>query len=161
MKRYFSWLDISGPNLLIPTNSCTTPGGYVELCENSLFIQCDDGTMKEDHGIKVFAEYLRAAMTKMGRVCVDLPFLKALLEDAGFEDVHAIEIKEPMGPWPKDPRLKKVGAMSLLNAETGFESYGLAAFTRVLGMDVDMARELCKAARLAAQNKNYHIYSPQ
>jgi hypothetical protein len=36
----------------------------VELCEQSLVTDCDDGTMKPDHGIKVFTEHMRDAMRK-------------------------------------------------------------------------------------------------
>jgi hypothetical protein len=59
--------------------------------------------------------------------------MKALLQDVGFVDVEVMTAKEPLGPWPKDERLKRVGAMGLLHHETVFESYGMAAFTRVLG----------------------------
>lgn len=107
----------------------------------------------------VFAGHLRAALRKMGRPVPDLAFLESTLKKAGFEDVKVLTAKEPMGPWPKDPMLKRVGAMSLLNGETGFESYGMAAFTRILGMDVKKARAICEGARLAARNKNYHVYS--
>ncbi|KAI5800578.1 S-adenosyl-L-methionine-dependent methyltransferase [Pyronema domesticum] len=145
-------------HLISEMKRCTAPGGYVELCEKSLVIQCDDGTMKPDHGIKVFTEYLRDAMRKMGRPCPDLAFLKNLLETAGFEEVTTSQAKEPVGPWPKDPRLKRAGAMNLLNAETGFESYGMALFTRILGMDVDKARKICEKGLMDTRNKNYHVY---
>lgn len=65
--------------------------------------------------------------------------------------------KERFGPWPKDPRLKSIGAMNLLNGETGFESYGMAAFTRILGMSADEARGICQRGLAACQNKNYHV----
>lgn len=130
----------------------------MELGEQSLVMQCDDGTMKPDHGIKVFTDNLRAAMIKMGRPWPDLAFLKNLLENAGFEGVTTCQAKELVGPWAKDPRLKRIGALTLLNAETVFESYGMAVFTRILGMDVDEARKMCENALLAARNKNYHIY---
>lgn len=133
----------------------------MELCEQSLVTDCDDGTMKPDHGIKVFTEHMRDAMRKMGRPWPDLAFLKNLLENAGFEGVTAAVAKEPMGPWAKDPRLKRVGSMSLLNGETAFESYGMALFTRILGMDVEKARKICENGLLAARNKNYHVYDPR
>ncbi|KAI5808401.1 S-adenosyl-L-methionine-dependent methyltransferase [Pyronema omphalodes] len=138
---------------------CSRPGGYVELCEYSITVECDDGTMKPDNGVKVCTDYLRESMIKMGRPPPELEMMKMVLEKAGFEDIHASEVKEPMGPWPKDPRQKRIGAMSLLNCETGIESYGLAAFTRVLGMEVDKARAVCKAALAAVRNKNYHTYT--
>ncbi|KAI5815495.1 S-adenosyl-L-methionine-dependent methyltransferase [Pyronema omphalodes] len=137
---------------------CTKPGGYVEINEQSLCVKSDDGTMKPDHGIKVFTEHLRAAMMKMGRPWPNLLFLKNLLENAGFEEVTTCQAKEPVGPWPKDRRLKRIGALSLLNGETAFESYGMAVFTRVLGMEVEEAQKLCDKGLLDARNKNYHIY---
>ncbi|KAI5811885.1 S-adenosyl-L-methionine-dependent methyltransferase [Pyronema omphalodes] len=137
---------------------CTVPGGYVELGEYALTVNCDDGTMKADNGAKVHLQYLRESMLKMGRPAPTLESMKMLLENAGFEDIHALEAKEPIGPWPKDPRQKRIGAMSLLNFEGGFESYGMAAFTRVLGMEVDKARAICNVALAAVRNKNYHMY---
>ncbi|KAI5811870.1 S-adenosyl-L-methionine-dependent methyltransferase [Pyronema omphalodes] len=138
---------------------CTVPGGYVELCEYSITANCDDGTMKSDNAAKIYNDYLRESMIKMGRPPPELASMKTLLENAGFEDVHISEAKEPIGPWPKDSRQKKIGAMSLLNCETGFESYGMAAFTRVLGMETDKARAICNAGLAAIRNKNYHIYA--
>ncbi|KAI5811880.1 S-adenosyl-L-methionine-dependent methyltransferase [Pyronema omphalodes] len=137
---------------------CVIPGGYVELCEYSLTINCDDGSMKPDNGTKIYADYLRESMAKMGRPAAKLEFLKMLLQEAGFKGIHALEAKEPLAPWPKDPRQKRIGAMSLLNCETAFESYGMAAFTRVLGMEAEKARAICNAALSAVRNKNYHTY---
>ncbi|KAI5816663.1 S-adenosyl-L-methionine-dependent methyltransferase [Pyronema omphalodes] len=137
---------------------CTTPGGYVELGEYSLTMNSDDGTMKPDNGAKIYMDHLQEAMRKMGRPAPKLESMKMLLEKAGFEDVHALESKEPMGPWPKDPRQKKIGAMSLLNCEGAFESYGMAAFTRILDMDAKRAHAICEAALAAVRNKNYHMY---
>jgi hypothetical protein len=138
--------------------SCTNPGGYVELCEYSISINCDDGTMTPDNGLKIYMDHLRESMIKMGRPPPELESMKLLLENAGFEDVRALEVKEPIGPWPKDATKKRIGGMVLLNCETGFESYGIAAFTRVLGMEVEKARALCDGALSAARNKNYHMY---
>ncbi|KAI5811845.1 S-adenosyl-L-methionine-dependent methyltransferase [Pyronema omphalodes] len=137
---------------------CTAPGGYVELGEYSLTMNSDDGTMKPDNGAKIYMDHLQEAMREMGRPAPKLEFMRMLLENAGFEDVHALEAKEPLGPWPKDPRQKKIGAMSLLNCEGAFESYGMAAFTRILGMESDHARAICEAALAAVRNKNYHMY---
>ncbi|KAI5800576.1 S-adenosyl-L-methionine-dependent methyltransferase [Pyronema domesticum] len=121
-------------HLISEMKRCTAPGGYV------------------------FTEYLRDAMRKMGRTCPDAEFLKNLSETAGFEGVTVSQVKEPVGPWPKDSRLKRAGAMNLLNGETAFESYGMALFTRILGMDVDKARKICEKGLLDARNKNYHVY---
>ncbi|KAI5812273.1 S-adenosyl-L-methionine-dependent methyltransferase [Pyronema omphalodes] len=137
---------------------CTVPGGYVELCEADMSMHCDDGTMKDDNPLKICADTVRTALVKMGRICPDLKMLETLFRKAGFEDITTMTAKEPFGPWAKDPRMKKIGSMQLLHCESVFESYGMAAFTRVLGMELAEAKAICDAAKLAARNKNYHIY---
>lgn len=109
--------------------------------------------------MKVYVDNLRASLVKSGRPPMDIDFMKNALEKAGFEDVQALQVKEPVGPWPKDPRLKRVGAMVLLHTDTIFESYGMAAFTRILNMEPEAAKAICDGARLSARNKNYHMYS--
>lgn len=84
-----------------------------------------------------------------------LQFMKEVLEKAGFKNVTTLKVKEPMGPWAKDPKLRKFGAMTLLHSDGVFESYGMAAFTRLLEMDVEKAHGICQAAHRAARNKNY------
>lgn len=140
-------------------DSCVSPGGYVEICEEAIAFFCDDGTMKPDNPAKIYIDQLRASMIKMGRPPPDLKFLKNLLEKAGFENVKAMQVKEPVGPWPKDPRLKTIGAMVLLHGDSAFESYGMALFTRILGMDAKAAKHLCDEGLRAVRNKNYHMYS--
>lgn len=66
-----------------------------------------------------------------------------------------------MGPWPKDRRLKDIGYWTLMNSETSFEAYGLALFTRVLGMSGEEARAMCLRAQRDLKNKNIHVYNPK
>ncbi|KAF8242651.1 S-adenosyl-L-methionine-dependent methyltransferase, partial [Wilcoxina mikolae CBS 423.85] len=138
---------------------CTIPGGHVELSELAVSSHCDDGTMKPDNGMKRFTDLLSEAMVKMGRPPLTPNRLREFLEKAGFVDIKVHNVKQPIGPWPKDPRLKRIGAMVLLNCETAFESYGMALFTRVLGMDAEAAQGICDGALEAVRNKNNHIYS--
>jgi hypothetical protein len=44
---------------------------------------------------------LEDAMSKSGRVRPSEELLKARLEKAGFVDVHAFIVEQPIGPWPK------------------------------------------------------------
>jgi hypothetical protein len=137
---------------------CTVPGGYVELSEHGGELYCDDCSMKPDNGAKILINNFRKAPTKMGRPPPDIEPWKGMLEKAGFEDVKAVQVKEPIGPWPKDPSQKRIGAMTLLNDETYAESHCMAPFTRVLGMEVKEGREVIDASHRAVRNKNNHIY---
>jgi hypothetical protein len=97
--------------------------------------------MQPDNGSKTFLGYLRESLAKIDRPTQTLQSLRKLMESAGFADIQECHVTKPTGPWPKDPRLKRVGAMVLLCCETSFESYGMAAFTRILGMDVKKHRQ--------------------
>lgn len=48
-----------------------------------------------------------------------------------------------------------------MNLETAIEAYALAAFTRILQMDVEEATDICKGAWKAVNNKNTHMYMYQ
>lgn len=49
--------------------------------------------------------------------------------------------------------------MILLNGETAFHSYGLAPFTRIMGLSVDEANRVCSAAYESLQDKRIHRYN--
>ena len=62
---------------------------------------------------------------------------------------------------PKDKALKQIGAMMLLNMETGIEAYTMAAATRIIGMSSEDAKKLCDDAWRDVKNKNNHCYNYQ
>ncbi|KAF8543714.1 S-adenosyl-L-methionine-dependent methyltransferase [Trichophaea hybrida] len=137
---------------------CVKPGGYVELAELGGIVYSDDNTL--DPGTKLWVEKLSEAMSKIGRPAhMTGETLKGNLIKAGFEDIHIFSYKQPLGPWPRDSRLKRVGAMMLLNGESGYHSYGMAAFTRILGMTAEEAEKVCRDCYAGVQNKNSHSYN--
>jgi hypothetical protein len=147
---------------LTPTDhtSCIKPGGYIELAELGGVIHSDDNTMPVDHPVKTYCELLAEAMGKLGRPChVTGEDLRKFLVDAGFEDVTIYTTKQPWGPWPKEKTMKQIGAMTLLVSEAGMAAYGMAAFTRVLGMTKEEADRRFKEAFRAVKDKRYHIYN--
>ncbi|CCX14767.1 Similar to hypothetical protein [Tuber melanosporum Mel28]; acc. no. XP_002841796 [Pyronema omphalodes CBS 100304] len=56
--------------------------------------------------------------------------------------------------------MKKIGAMVLLTADAGAEGYGLAMFTRVLGMTPEDSLALYQRTSAEIRNKNYHVWEP-
>lgn len=58
------------------------------------------------------------AIAELGRPQPSLEDFKGFLTDAGFEEIEVYQFKQPFGSWPKDKMLKRVGAMTMLNAET-------------------------------------------
>jgi hypothetical protein len=94
----------------------------------------------------------------IGRPFLTAIDLKRLLE-AGFVDVSVHSASHPYGPWSEDKKLKKIGRMNIFQGQTGFEAYGMAAFTRYLKMPYKEASKVFKQAFWAVKNKNNHMYT--
>jgi len=146
------------PQLMAEMYKCTKPGGYVELAENEVATFCDDGTMTESNRMKRIMDLITSAMIKLDRPPSTAERLVARLTEAGFTDVHCVTLKQPLGPWPKGKAMKQIGIMALMTSETGIEAYALAALTRIHGMPVEEAAQLCRDALRDMKNKNYHLY---
>ncbi|KAI5845500.1 S-adenosyl-L-methionine-dependent methyltransferase [Tricharina praecox] len=138
---------------------CLKPGGYIEHCELGIQTLCDDGTMPDDHGSKRCMEYISEAMTSIGKPPATKPTMVDNMKEAGFVEIDANTFKQPIGPWPKDPRMKRIGGMSVLLSETGYEAYGMGPLTRILGFEHAKAKKICDDAFAAVKNKNYHVYN--
>ena len=81
--------------------------------------------------------------------------------DAGFDKVNHEEMKVPLGTWPADKKQKDIGAFTLLTTEHAFESFGMALFTRTLGMEAPEAMELIEGAKKESRSKKIHSYTLQ
>jgi hypothetical protein len=65
-----------------------------------------------------------------------------------------------MGPWPKDPRYKKLGQIGYQISISGFEAYGLALFLNVLKWDEKKARTLVEDCVKALASRKTHMIYP-
>ena len=72
-------------------------------------------------------------------------------------------MKLPNSPWAKNKALRSAGHLQALGLETGYHAYGMALFTRVLGMSEAEATKICDEARDAgiyrAKKEKVHDYS--
>ena len=90
---------------------------------------------------------------------IDAPLTwKNCLEKTGFEDVQERVFKVPTSPWPKDPRLKKIGALELVNFEEGAPAFMMRGFTTILGGTKEEAEILIARARSEARNRRMHSF---
>ncbi|CUS10320.1 unnamed protein product [Tuber aestivum] len=136
------------------------PGGYIELIEHLMDVRSDDGSYPPGCALRVYMHNLNLSLEQMGVPNIATR-LKEFVIKAGFVEVREEVRNMPWGPWPKDPRMKEIGYWALLNSDTSFEAYGLALFTRVLGMTGEEARELCTRAQRDLKNKHIHVYNPK
>jgi hypothetical protein len=86
--------------------------------------------------------------------------LEVLFQEAGFVNVTIKEWPLPIGLWPKDPGLKKIGAFQSQVIHDGLEAFSLAIFTRALGWDLIKIEKLLEEVREELNNRSYHWYWP-
>jgi hypothetical protein len=108
------------------------PGGYMESQELMSIPYCDDGTMPADWPFLDWSKLLDDAAMQAERPLRIATRLKRWYEDAGFVDVQEKVYKIPIGPWPRDLHLKKLGTMWEDNCLAGLQGFSLAPFSRSL-----------------------------
>ncbi|KAI5855487.1 S-adenosyl-L-methionine-dependent methyltransferase [Tricharina praecox] len=139
---------------------CTKPGGYIEWCELGGTCHSDDNTLADNNPTKLWFDCMVRAVAMLGRpASITHILMHDFLERAGFVDIEVAQYKHPLAPWPKDKRLKQIGAMNLIAGVTGYHAYGMALFTRVLGFHSDMADKICRDCQVAQFDKSAHIYT--
>jgi hypothetical protein len=87
--------------------------------------------MSPTNGCKLFTELLVEAHIKAGRRGHMLGSdMVDDLKRAGYVGIERMDTKQPLAPWPRDERLKRIGAMVLMSCDSTFHAYAMVMFTR-------------------------------
>lgn len=134
------------------------PGGYLELSGTWIHPSSDDNTLPEDSAYAEFGRIIRRIGDTIN-ASIDAPLTwKSRMEKTGFEDVQEKVFKIPTSPWARDPRLKKIGALELVNFENGANAFVMRGFTTILGGTKDEADILIARAKSEARNRHMHSF---
>jgi SAM-dependent methyltransferase len=126
------------------------PGGYLELSCSVPDPGSDDGTIPESSAWKEFTNVFFQIGEKIGASGHAPKQWKAKLQSAGFEDVCEHVFKIPSSPWPRDKRLKHIGALEVANLDKGAEALLIRGMTGVLGRSKEEATVRDKVAVILA-----------
>ena len=85
-------------------------------------------------------------------------YLKQWMENAGFVDVEEHILKLPVGPWPREPRLKEVGLFEMVNMTEGIRGLTIMLITRCLKWTATEFDLFLMNVRKDVRNKKIHIY---
>jgi len=148
------------PELLRQAYKHLRPGGRIELSEGRTHMCCDDGTYPEDsqtyHWVAEFHRISRGA----GLDFDVFPQYAGLLQGAGFVNVRTQEEPTPIGPWPKDKRLKQIGVFFEHQfLEAAVDGYSLALFTRLGGWSKAETQVLLAQVRQEVKSHKMHLYT--
>lgn len=134
------------------------PGGYLELACVWSVPQCDDQTLPEDCA---YVEVCRTFQEIGARIKAepDAPLhFHEYMHEAGFENISQTVMKIPTSPWPKDPRLKKIGALELMNFLDGAYGFLVRGYTKELGKSWEELQLLLMQMRKELTTQRYHSY---
>lgn len=137
------------------------PGGWVENQEFGVDFQCDDGSLAPDSAIIQWTNLWNEGIAKFGLTghCYPRRMMEQM-ESAGFVNVTLREYKMPIGPWPKDKRLRRAGSFNLLGMEEGLSGLSQRVFTHGLGWSTEEMEVLLMQVRRECRSRNIHSYFP-
>ncbi|WPH01849.1 S-adenosyl-L-methionine-dependent methyltransferase [Acrodontium crateriforme] len=137
------------------------PGGWVENQEFGVDFRCDDGTQPLNSAVLRWQNLWNTGIERLGLTGHCYPeLMKQQMEDAGFINTSIKCYKMPVGPWPKDPRLKQAGFFNLIGMVDGVSGLSRATFTRGLGWTIDELEVLLVEVKEEWKNKRIHSYLP-
>lgn len=79
---------------------------------------------------------------------------------AGFEDVTEKRFKMPNSPWPKEKRLKLVGALEMHNLLLGISGMSLRMFNKAYGWSRDQIELFLVQVRKDTPNMKCEFLRP-
>lgn len=137
------------------------PGGWVENQEFDLNFTSDDGTLTADAATVKWQDLWNHGVASVGMTgrC-DPQQMANQMKEAGFVNVVVRPFKMPIGPWPKDERLREAGIYNLIGMTDGLTGLSLRVFTQMLGWSTDKMEVLLGHVRAEWKRKSIHCYIP-
>ena len=145
------------PHLLQQAYRCLKPGGWIELQDFLYVTDTDDGSKPKDYKYDEFVGLLREAILKFGFDLHGQQKAEAMVTAAGFVAVEEQKYKVPIGPWPRDPDLKKAGLYNKAIVMDFFHAI-MAPFTRGLGWSTEQVEVFLVEVRKSINNPKIHAY---
>ncbi|KAF2087558.1 methyltransferase family protein [Saccharata proteae CBS 121410] len=144
------------PQLYREIHDHLKPGGWINQLEMSIDFKSDDGT--EDPVMCEWSRLFLEAADKFGKTMRVVDNMKGWIADAGFQDVHEVKYKIPVGGWSSDAHLKELGKWNLLYCYHGAEGWAIFLLTHVMGWNIEEVQILVAKFKSALKNRKTHMY---
>ncbi|KAF5654848.1 methyltransferase [Fusarium sp. NRRL 25303] len=140
-----------------------TPGGWVESYEVSSTMESDDNSIPDGSAMKRWGEVFEEGGQRAGRsfAMIREDVQRKSMEEAGFVNIHVVDLKAPVGPWHTEERLRQVGHYMQAALERDYEGYLLFLACELLGWTEDQVRNLCTQLRREIRSGQHHPYFRQ
>ncbi|KAG0645710.1 Secondary metabolism regulator LAE1 [Hyphodiscus hymeniophilus] len=156
--RDFLFSITDWPRLIEQCYENQTPGGYTELQCLLPEPHCDDDSTPPDNGVVEFSNKVCDASAVAGWSLREPNNYKQYMHNAGFEDVTEIRYKIPTSPWPKDKRMKLIGAFEMQSLLQGASAFSLRTFGKAYGWSQAETELFLLKMRSDVRDLRFHTY---
>ncbi|TVY54942.1 Secondary metabolism regulator LAE1 [Lachnellula cervina] len=146
------------PKLVSQCYEHTKPGGYTELQCVLPHLHCDDGSAPPNSGLFEFSRQAQDASTILGLPLDACTRYADYMTAAGFVDVVEKRFKMPTSAWPKEKRLKLIGAFEMHNLVKGVSAMSLRMFNKAYGWSREQIEMFLTQVRKDTQNVRCKLY---
>lgn len=143
------------------------PGGWLEWHDIDPIPRCDDNTVPPPNTEGGFSDYALHDWIELEVKAAEEyePYRQFLIahklatemRQEGYLDVNERITKVPLNPWPKDPKLKTLGAWYQENWMTGLSAYTYKPFL-ALGWTKPEIEVFLVSVRKCIANRHFHAY---
>jgi len=137
------------------------PGGWIEQLEVSPIIETDDGSLPPENILNDWGPNMLGCGERAGRDCDTFDTMAKKIRNAGFVDVHEKNYKWPIGPWPRDQKLKDAGTVNFqhwINGIEGWCMWLLTKFGHPQPWDKDEVHVYVAKLRKELKDSRFHIW---
>ncbi|KAJ4298850.1 hypothetical protein N0V90_004093 [Kalmusia sp. IMI 367209] len=139
------------------------PGGWVEFQDFDTRFYTRGGEYTKDCKLGQWADKIADGLRKFGNEPDPGAQIENWVRENGFINVEARTFPFPVGTWPKDKKLKEVGAFNLLQFLDNLEALTMRIYQNAWGWSADEVKVLCAELRKELRNPrmllqhNYYV----
>ncbi|KAI2632200.1 S-adenosyl-L-methionine-dependent methyltransferase [Hypoxylon sp. NC1633] len=149
------------PRIIREAYKALKPGGWLEIQDLKCVVTSDDGTIVENDPCAIYAKTLVGALARFDIdlvACVEN--YPRWMREAGFINVREVVLNTPIGTWPKDPHLARVGLYTRNMIYDGLHGFSIRPFTHGLGWTPEQVEVFLVDIRKALLTSTAHISLP-
>ncbi|RMI96584.1 hypothetical protein CDV36_016324 [Fusarium kuroshium] len=154
--RYMAGSIKDWPKLFKQTYTNLKPGGWIEFQESANTLYSEDGSLAPENPMVQMMDNLILACDKIGRTMDPAPSFQPWAKETGFTELKEKRFKLPIGPWPKDQRLKEIGTLMGKNFYEGVAAFTAVLFTEALGWSREEVELFNASVREASRQRTVH-----
>ncbi|KAF5620070.1 methyltransferase [Fusarium sp. NRRL 52700] len=156
--RFLMGAIVDWGTLFKEASHCCKPGGFIESGEINPTFYSDDGSIDNVEALQTWNRLVVESGKGFGRSFTDIENDVQLFRDAGLVDVQSFDFKVPIGGWPKDEKMRKVGQFLRASIENDLEGYTMMVWHQIMKWPEDEYQVFLMNMRKAFKDKRIHGY---